>query len=81
MRIMTNHCDVKTFDINEHSPDKDTKEISSIDLSYYAKISDIDAMREDIKGIKEQMSKLKQQGSVTNGTTITKSANATSTSM
>lgn len=73
--------DVKTFDINEHMPDKDTKEISSIDLSCYAKISDIDAMREDIKGIKEQMSKLKQQGSVINGTTITKSANSTSTSI
>ena len=62
--------DVKTFDISEHSADRDVKEEGSIDLSSYAKTSDLGQIESRLKALEERFEKYKG-GDKTNGTNTT----------
>ena len=66
---------IKEYDLVEKSHNADTKENGTIDLSSYAKTSDLDHILCEINMLKEQLSKFKQ-GGTQNGTT-TKPTNTT----
>lgn len=58
---------IKEYSLVEKQPQEHTKPSEPIDLSTYAKTSEIEALHEEIKGVKEQLAKLKQGGTA-NGT-------------
>lgn len=63
--------DIKTYDISEHSEDKDTTTEDGVDLSGYAKASDLEKIKEDIRSINERLNAKKtevQNGTRPNGT-------------
>ena len=59
--------EIKEYEIVEKSHENGTKDTGSIDLSTYAKTSDLDGIKDEIKALKEQVAKYKQ-GGIANGT-------------
>ena len=58
--------DIKTYDISEHSEDKNTTTDDGVDLSGYAKARDLAKIKEDIRSINEKLNAKKTE--VQNGT-------------
>ena len=69
---------IKEYDLVEKSHNADTKDNNSIDLSSYAKTSDLDHILCEIKTLKEQLLKFKQ-GGTQNGTTTRPTSTTTAT--
>lgn len=53
--------EVKAFDITPHNDLQDTKEVSSINLSDYVLKTDLKALQEEIKGLKEKVTRISVQ--------------------
>ena len=63
--------EVKSYSITEIQPDTATKRDDAIDLSAYATTSDLEALKEDIKSLKAQVTKYNRLGELINGTKST----------
>lgn len=59
--------EVKSYSITEIQPDTATKRDDAIDLSAYATTSDLEALKEDIKSLKAQVTKYNRLGELING--------------
>lgn len=59
--------EIKEYEIVEKTAENCAKDVEPIDLSTYAKTSDLDGIKDEIKVLKEQIAKYKQ-GGIANGT-------------